>query len=90
MVTTEATGGFENKASEQLKETRSLAVRLHRDADTLELLAGSNRMSRLTQADCRHMAKEHINSIGKLLKRLRDIQHVASPRNSKQSATSIL
>jgi hypothetical protein len=36
------------------------------------------------------MAKEHINSIGKLLKRLRDIQHVASPRNSKQSATSIL
>jgi len=70
---------FQKEASDLLRETRSLAVRLHRDADTLESLARSNQVSWQTHANYLTLAKEHINSMGKQLERLRDIQHVASP-----------
>jgi len=78
-VMTEAAWDFPKEASELLRETRSLAVKLHRDADTLDSLSRSNQASWENHAHYLNLVKEHINSIGKLLARLQDVQHVASP-----------
>lgn len=79
-VVAEAAGwDFQNEASESLREIRSLAVKLDRDAETLESLARGNQAGWESHANYLNLAKEHINGMGKLLGRLRDIQHVASP-----------
>jgi len=70
---------FRKEASELLRDTRSLAVRLHHDADTLKSLARSSQGSWQTHANHLRLAQEHINSMGKLLGQLRDIQPQVSP-----------
>lgn len=79
VMTEAASWDFQEEATGLLKETRSLAVNLHLDADKLKSLARSNQASWQTHANYLNLAKDHINSMGESLGRLRDIQHVASP-----------
>jgi hypothetical protein len=77
-VRTDTSSLHSAEASRLLKEVRTIAYNLERDAATLE----SYRFSRMhwqTHADQLRLAKEHINAIGDRLKSLQAIRGTAGP-----------
>lgn len=79
-IKTEASARIsQTEAWELLEQTRHLAAKLHRDAGTLEALASSNQVGWQTHAHYLSRAREHINSMGELLARLREIHPAALP-----------
>jgi hypothetical protein len=66
------------EASRLLKEVRTIAYNLERDAATLETYSFS-RMYWQTHADQLRLAKQHINAIGERLQSLQTIRSTAAP-----------
>jgi uncharacterized coiled-coil DUF342 family protein len=66
------------EASQLLKEVRTIAYNLERDAATLESYT-FGRLDWRTHADQLSLAREHINAIGNRLKNLQAIRSTAAP-----------
>jgi hypothetical protein len=69
---------YQTEASNLLKQVRSTAIALTREASVLDSFA-LNGISRETHATQVTRVKNHINEIGTQLKRLQAIRHVAAP-----------
>jgi hypothetical protein len=81
-VQSEASSPSAAEASRLLKEVRTIAYNLERDAATLETYTFS-RMYWQTHADQLRLAKEHINAIGDRLKSLQAIRSTVAPWQQK-------
>ena len=79
---------FPTEVSSLLKEIRSSAHQLSRDADTLESYSRT-RVGWESHAGQLTLAKEHVNAIGKRITRLLEIKHVVAPWQ-QQTIDSIL
>jgi hypothetical protein len=78
VVQSETSSASAAEASQLLKEVRTIAYNLERDAATLETYTFS-RFDWRTHADQLRLAKQHINAIGDRLQSLQAIRSTAAP-----------